>query len=154
MTGQVSANGREAGEPTAEQPITRAVLLDALLGEIKDVSRVQIREIRILPGHAAGLHIHNGPVVGSIVAGTVTYQIEDQPPVLLGPGDVFFEPEGERIARFDAGDEGVRFLAYFLLSAGQEPQITMPLRTVAPRAGDHESHPVAVGVGQSSRDAS
>jgi hypothetical protein len=34
--------------------------------------------------------------------------------------------EGERIARFDAEHDGVTFLAYFLLSPGQEPQITMP----------------------------
>jgi len=29
----------------------------------------------------------------------------------------------ERIARFVAGDDGVTFLAYFLLSSGQNPQI-------------------------------
>jgi hypothetical protein len=40
---------------------------------------------------------------------------------------VFYEPEGERIARFDAQDDGVTFLAYFLLSPGQEPELT-PLR--------------------------
>jgi hypothetical protein len=44
----------------------------------------------------------------------------------LRAGDVFFEPEGERIARFDAGGDGVTFLAYFLLSPGQDAQITFP----------------------------
>jgi hypothetical protein len=38
---------------------------------------------------------------------------------------VFFEPEGERIARFDATGEGVTFLGYFLLSPGQDASITM-----------------------------
>ncbi|HEX6522895.1 MAG TPA: cupin domain-containing protein [Streptosporangiaceae bacterium] len=116
---------RRAEEPTAEQPVTRTVLLDARLGHVKDISHVQIREIRILPGHKAGMHVHNGPVVGSILAGTVTYKIEGQSAVVLHPGDVFFEPEGEHIAQFDAGEEGATFLAYFLLSPGQEPQITM-----------------------------
>ena len=31
----------------------------------------------------------------------------------------------EEIARFDAEEDGVTFLAYFLLSPGQEPELTM-----------------------------
>jgi quercetin dioxygenase-like cupin family protein len=114
-----------AADPTPDQPITRTVLLDARLRQVKATGRVEIREIRILPGHAAGLHVHDGPVVGSILAGSATYQIEGQPASVLQPGDVFFEPEGERIARFDAGADGVTFFAYFLLSPGQEAQLTM-----------------------------
>lgn len=72
------------------------------------------------------LHVHNGPVVGSILAGSAIYQLEGQPSTVLRPGDVFFEPEGERIARFDAGESGVTFVAYFLLSPGQEARITKP----------------------------
>jgi hypothetical protein len=56
-----------AADPTPEQPVTRAVLMDARLRQVKE-----------------------------------------QPEAILGAGDVFFEPEGERIARFDAGDDGVR----------------------------------------------
>jgi len=33
---------------------------------------------------------------------------------------------GARIARFDAGEDGVTFLAYFLLGAEQDPEITFP----------------------------
>jgi quercetin dioxygenase-like cupin family protein len=89
--------------------------MDARLLKVTDVSRVEIRELRILPGHAAG----------SILAGSAVFQIEGQPESVLRPGDVFFEPEGERIARFDATDEGVTFLGYFLLSPGQDASITM-----------------------------
>lgn len=67
--------------------------------------------------------MHNGPVVGSILHGSAVYQVEGQPSSVLQAGNVFFEPEGERIERFDAEDDGVTFLAYFLLSPGQEPQI-------------------------------
>jgi quercetin dioxygenase-like cupin family protein len=105
-----------AADPTADQPITRTILFDARLRQVKDIDRVEIREIRILPGYAAGLHVHNGPVVGSILTGPVTYQIDGQPASVLHAGDMFFEPAGERIAWFDAGDDGVTFLAYFLLS--------------------------------------
>ena len=44
----------------------------------------------------------------------------------LRVGDVFYEPEGARIARFDATDEGVTFLGYFLLGPDEEPQIEFP----------------------------
>jgi hypothetical protein len=63
---------RETAEvPTSEQPITRAVRLDARFDRVRPADRVEIREIRILAGHAGGLHVHNGPVVGSVVAGSV-----------------------------------------------------------------------------------
>jgi quercetin dioxygenase-like cupin family protein len=115
-----------AADPAQEQPISRLVLLDARFPQVKDTGRVEIHEIRIRPGHAVGLHVHNGPVVGSILAGSAVYQVEGQPASVLQAGDVFFEPEGERIARFDAGDDGATFLAYYLLSPGQDPQITFP----------------------------
>ena len=109
-----------------EQPITRDVLLDARLAQAKDTHRVQVRRIRIIPGHAAGLHVHNGPVVGSIVDGSAVYQVEGERETVLRPGDVFYEPEGARIARFDAQDAGVTFLAYFLLGPDQEPELSFP----------------------------
>lgn len=118
--------GRTA-EPSAEQPIIRTIVSDVRLPAAKATERVQVREIKILPSQPAGLYMHNGPVFGNIVAGSVVYQIDGQPASVLRPGDVFYEPEGERIARFDAQDDGVTFLAYFLLSPGQEPELT-PLR--------------------------
>ena len=81
--------------------------------------------LRHCDGCGPGPHVHNGPVVGSILAGSATYQIEGQPESVLRVGDVFFEPEGERIARFDATEEGVTFLGYFLLAPGQDASITM-----------------------------
>ena len=112
--------GRTA-EPSAQQPMTRTILSDFRLPEVKATDRVQVREIRIIPSQPAGLHVHNGPVFGSTTAGSVVYQVEGQPESVLQAGDVFYEPEGERIARFDAQEDGVTFLAYFLLSRGQEP---------------------------------
>ena len=112
-------------EPSAEQPVTRTIVSDVRLPTVKATDRVQVREIRILASQPAGLHVHNGPVFGSIVAGSVVYQVDGQPASVLRPGDVFYEPEGERIARFDAEEDGVTFLAYFLLSPGQEPELTM-----------------------------
>jgi quercetin dioxygenase-like cupin family protein len=114
------------GELSAEQPMVREVVLDVQLPQTTPTDRVQVRRIAMLAGHPAGLHVHNGPVVGSIVEGSVTYQVDGEPERRLGPGDVFYEEEGARIARFDAGPDGATFLAYFLLRQGQEPAITFP----------------------------
>jgi quercetin dioxygenase-like cupin family protein len=114
-----------APEPSADTPVTRVILRDDKLPEPRLISRVQAREIRLLPSVPVGLHSHNGPVFGAILAGSVVYQIDGQPESVLGPGDAFYEPEGERIARFDARDDGATFIAFFPLSAGQEPGLTM-----------------------------
>jgi quercetin dioxygenase-like cupin family protein len=108
-----------------DQPVSRETLLDAQLRDAKDTHHVEVRRIRIAPGFAAGPHVHNGPVVGSIVDGSVYFQVEGGPETILKAGDVFFEPEGVRIERFDARNDGVTFLAYFLLAAGQQPELSV-----------------------------
>jgi quercetin dioxygenase-like cupin family protein len=107
-------------------PVTRSVLLDQLLSAPQSTNRVEVRRITIAPGHAAGLHVHNGPVFGSIENGSAVYEIDGEAASVLGPGDVFYEPKGARIARFDAQDEGVTFLGYFLLAADETPEIEFP----------------------------
>jgi len=109
-------------------PITRTVLLDQALPAPHPTAHVEIRRITIAPGQPAGLHVHNGPVFGAVETGSVVYQVEGEPETVLGPGDVFYEPEGVRIARFDARDEGVTFLGYFLLAAGQAAELEFPGR--------------------------
>ncbi|WP_327109971.1 cupin domain-containing protein [Nocardia sp. NBC_01730] len=106
--------------------VTRSVLLDQPLPTPQNLHRVEIRRIAIAPGHAGGLHVHNCPVFGSIESGSVVYQVDGEPPTVLGSGDVFYEPKGVRIARFDAQDDGVTFLGYFLLDAGEAPEIEFP----------------------------
>jgi quercetin dioxygenase-like cupin family protein len=113
-------------EPTADQPVTREVMLDARFDHDKKTARVEVRRIRMLPGYPGGLHVHNTPVVGNILEGSVVYQIDGQPEQVLRAGDVFYEPEGTRIARFDALDDGVTFLGYFLIGEGQEAELTVP----------------------------
>ncbi|GGQ43362.1 cupin [Actinomadura coerulea] len=129
----------EAGEPVGDgeyhgghvedvQPVARRVLLDQLLSPPRGTHRVEVRRITIAPRHAAGPHVHNGPVFGSIEAGSAVYQVEGEAAAVLRPGDVFHEPEGVRIARFDAEGDGVTFLGYFLLGAGEAAEIEFPGR--------------------------
>jgi hypothetical protein len=46
--------------PDPTQPITRDLLLDARLERAKETHRVEVRRIRVVPGHVPGLHVHNG----------------------------------------------------------------------------------------------
>jgi quercetin dioxygenase-like cupin family protein len=112
--------------PTPGNPVTREVILDARLDVPKTTARVEVRRIRMLPGHPGGLHVHNTPVLGNIVSGSVVYQIEGAPAQVLHAGDVFYEPQDARIARFDAEDDGVEFLGYFLVGDGEEAQLLVP----------------------------
>jgi quercetin dioxygenase-like cupin family protein len=114
----------EPAEPAG--PVSRVIVMDQKLPEALAVRRVEIRRITIAPGFAAGLHVHNGPVFGSIETGSAAYQIEGQAATVLGPGDVFYEPEGVRIARFDALADGVTFLGYFLLPDGANAELVFP----------------------------
>ena len=112
------------------QPVSRAIVLDVPLDPSLDTGRMQVRRITMAPGVVAGAHVHNGPVFGNIVEGSVVYQIEGQPETLLRVGDTFYEPADTVISRFDATEEGVVFYGYFPVSADQEPTLT----PVEPRA--------------------
>jgi len=105
---------------------TRTIEMNVPLSPVISAERIEARRITIPAGIGAGLHVHNGPVVGNIVSGTVAFQIEGEPMQTLRPGDTFFEPQDVRIARFDALDEDVTFLAYFPLTSGQEAEIEFP----------------------------
>ncbi|MFJ4655005.1 cupin domain-containing protein [Nocardia sp. NPDC088792] len=115
----------ETSEQQLPAAVTRTVVLDVDVTPAKPTDRIQARRISMAAGTAAGLHVHNGPVVGNIVSGSVAYRVEGEQEVVLRPGDVFFEPEGARIAQFDALDEDVVFFGYFLLSADQEPTLEL-----------------------------
>jgi quercetin dioxygenase-like cupin family protein len=122
----------ELGEPvSATEPaaglaelVTRTLVLEQHLPAPRVVDHVEVRRITIAPGHGPGLHVHNGPVFGSIEAGSAVYQVEGEPESVLTPGDVFYEPEAARVARFDAQGEGVTFLAYFPAGPDETPTLT------------------------------
>ncbi|TCO53453.1 quercetin dioxygenase-like cupin family protein [Actinocrispum wychmicini] len=126
-TGVSASSGWVTGDVREEQPpLSRVIVMDQNLPAPLATQRVEIRRITIAPGYAAGLHVHNGPVFGSIETGSVVYQIEGEPETVLKAGDVFYEPEGVRIARFDARDDGVTFLGYFLLADGMNAELVFP----------------------------
>jgi quercetin dioxygenase-like cupin family protein len=68
-----------------------------------------------------GLHCHPCPVVGLIVEGAATIEIEGEVPRELPAGSAFHEPAGKRILRFDnaSNEQPMTFVAFYLLRAGQ-----------------------------------
>ncbi|WP_434317952.1 hypothetical protein [Leifsonia sp. P73] len=116
----------EEAQPTEEiRAVEREVVQDVTLANPRPVGRIQTRRITMQPDVVGGLHLHNGPVVGSIERGSALYQVEGGAVVTLEAGDTFYEEEGARIARFDAGPEGVVFLAHFPVGTHEEPTLTM-----------------------------
>ncbi len=110
-------------EPASAPPVTRAVVQDVLLGPPLAVTRIQTRRITMAPDVAGGPHVHNGPVVGVIEAGSATMAVDGGPETVLTAGDVFYEPGETVIDRFDAGPDGVTFVAHFPVTDGVEPEL-------------------------------
>jgi quercetin dioxygenase-like cupin family protein len=118
------AGGSEAGiNPTASEPVVRTTLLDQSLPG-RPTASVTVRRIVMQPDVAGGAHHHNGPVFGTIEFGSVFFQVDGGPETILRAGDVFYEPGGVLIDRFDATSEGVTFLGYFLSGPGERPELT------------------------------
>jgi quercetin dioxygenase-like cupin family protein len=105
-----------------ENPIERTTLSDQTLPSSPSVAHVEARRITIAPSVGLGAHVHNGPVFGTIEAGSAVFTIGDGPATILRPGDIFHEP-ADVVVSFDATAEGVTFLAYFLLGTGESPEI-------------------------------
>jgi len=106
-----------------DSPVVRMTLLDQDLGAVTSVSHVEVRRISIAPATTGGAHVHNGPVFGTIESGSVTFQIGTGAELVLRAGDVFYEPAGVVVSKFDTTDEPVVFLGYFLLDDGAVPEI-------------------------------
>ncbi|WP_199245766.1 cupin domain-containing protein [Leifsonia sp. AG29] len=104
-------------EPVVRRTVLRETLTDFATGS------VEVRRITLQPGVVGGPHHHNGPVFGVIERGSVMFQVDGGEEQLLRPGDVFYEPEQALVDRFDATDEGVTFLGYFLSRPGQDPEL-------------------------------
>jgi quercetin dioxygenase-like cupin family protein len=107
------------------QPVTRTIIDHHVLASSLLVEHVEVRRISIARGVMPGAHWHNGPVFGVIERGSVFFQVDGDAERVLRAGDTFFEPADTTIARFDATDEGVTFLAWFPMASGVEPELTM-----------------------------
>lgn len=87
----------------------------------RQVVKVEAGDFHFLPGQIAPIHTHSAPAVGYVTKGAIIYQVEGEKPQILRAGDVFYEPVGPRILRFDnlsATEEAV-FIDFNLEQAGE-----------------------------------
>lgn len=108
-----------------QQTIVRKPLLAATLGS-RNVSKVDVREIRFSPGQQTGRHLHPCSVFGYIAEGAAVLQVEGEDLQSLPTGSAFHEPAGKTIARFDnaSSSDPLTFIAFYLLD-GDQDLITM-----------------------------
>lgn len=110
----------------SHREVVRKSLLSAVIEGQKNVARIEVREIELAAGQATGLHLHPCPVVGTIILGSIRFQIAGHPEKTLRAGDAFFEPANTRIAHFDATADGpAKFVACYLLGEDQGTLIEM-----------------------------
>ena len=106
------------------EPVVREILLQQEVDDVVTAS-VEIRRITMQPDVAAGPHHHNGPVFGVIEAGSVVFQVDGGPAVILRTGDTFYEPANVLIDRFDSRSEGAVFVGTFLTARDEGARLIM-----------------------------
>jgi quercetin dioxygenase-like cupin family protein len=105
----------------SQQAIARRQLLLASLGN-RNVSSVDVRQIRMEPGQQAGRHLHPCAVVGYIVEGTAVLHIEGESELTLPVGSAFYEPADAIIRNFGNASDltPMTFVAFYLLNGEQD----------------------------------
>ena len=119
------ANAQEV-TMSATPTVSRKDLLSAMITSGKMISQVEIKEVSMGPKVKAPLHLHPCPVVGVIMEGTISFQIEGEAVQYLKPSDAFSEPSNVRVARFDNdGEIPAKFTAFYLLGKDEHELIRM-----------------------------
>jgi quercetin dioxygenase-like cupin family protein len=111
----------------ANQAIVRKAPLTAALERVKPTGTIEVKQIDFAPGQKTGVHDHPCPVVGYVVSGSVSFQIEGEPPRTLHASEAFFEPPGKIVLHFDnaSSTQPMTFIAFYLLGAGETELIRM-----------------------------
>lgn len=86
MAASLVATREAAAAPSAKQIVQRdapAINLDGW--------QMTATEVSYPPGEASGRHRHPGFVIGYVLEGQYRFAVNDSAPVVLGPGQMFFE---------------------------------------------------------------
>ena len=84
---------------------------------------VQVR-VDFAPGAAFPRHSHPGEEIVYAIEGTMEYQLEDNPPATLKPGEVLFIPAGAIHAVKNTGKGNAAELATYIVEKGK-PLVVM-----------------------------
>jgi quercetin dioxygenase-like cupin family protein len=104
----------QAGRPPG---VTRADLQRHDLS-IPGHEAVQLR-VDFAPGSSFPRHRHPGEEIIYVIEGTIEYQLDGQPPVILKAGDVLFVPDGAVHAAKNAGDTNAAELGTYVVEKGK-----------------------------------
>ena len=115
-----------ASAATPLPPLQREPVLEATLPAANPtVHLVRGAHIRFAPGQPTGLHLHPASTVGVVTEGSFVFQPDGQAERVLKTGDVFFEPAGHRILRFDnaSSREPAAIIVFYLTDTTNRPLI-------------------------------
>jgi quercetin dioxygenase-like cupin family protein len=108
-------------------PLEREPVLEAVLPAANPPVRlVRGAHIRFAPGQPTGLHLHPASTVGVVTEGSFVFQPDGEAERVLKTGDVFFEPAGHRILRFDNASlmKPAAIIVFYLTDTPSRPLIT------------------------------
>ena len=111
----------------APSQIVRKELLTAAIAGRKEVARVEIKQIDLVPAQRTGVHYHPCPVVGYVARGSIRFQVEGEAAQLLAEGSAFFEPAGAKVVQFDnaSAEAPATFVAFYLMGTDDRQLIEM-----------------------------
>lgn len=79
---------------------------------------IQVR-VDFAPGAAFGKHSHPGAEMAYVLAGSLQYQFDDEPPVVLGAGEALFIPAGTVHSAKNVGTVEATELATYVVEKGK-----------------------------------
>ncbi len=103
--------------PVAQSGVTRVDLQRHDLS-VAGREAVQVR-VELAPGVSVGRHSHHGEEIIYMVAGSLEYQIDGQPPVTLTTGEVLFIPAGAIHRAKNTGSVPGAELATYIVEKGK-----------------------------------
>jgi quercetin dioxygenase-like cupin family protein len=106
----------------AQQGLKRTDLQQHDLG-ISGREAIQVR-VDIAPGVLAPRHTHFGEEIIYVLEGTLEYELDGKPPVILKAGDVLFIPYGVVHSAKNIGSVNAAELATYLVEKGK-PLVTL-----------------------------
>jgi quercetin dioxygenase-like cupin family protein len=84
---------------------------------------IQVR-VDFAPGAAFGRHVHPGEEIAYVIEGSLEYQFDGKPPVVLKAGDSLFIPAGAVHAARNVGPVKAAELATYLVEKGKPLVVT------------------------------
>mgnify|MGYP000474548688 CR=1 FL=1 len=108
--------------------VTRTDLLTVHLHDKQSLSKVEIKRVVIPQSGKAEYHLHPCSVVGHVVSGTLSFQVEGEKAQLLTGGEAFYEPKNKPILHFDnaSDSESLVFIAYYLIEECEDLIVLLP----------------------------